>query len=109
MQNLECVFEINQRTHSVDNYLLGLDLAFCTQTTRILRKLNRFEQRFFESLSLYINLCYIICQRLRNKKYARSTKICTQMNKEFLTDKNTEQFKLDSTNTLRRHVKKNVN
>ena len=31
------------------------------------------------------------------------------MNKEFLTDKNTEQFKLDSTNTLRRHVKKNVN
>ena len=44
MQNLECVFEVNQTTHSVENYLSGRGLAFCTQSMCILRKLNRFEQ-----------------------------------------------------------------
>ena len=70
MQNLECVFEVKQTTHSLDNYLSGRGLAFCTLSMCILRKLNRFEKKW----SLFLNLSYIIfhnnCARVR--KRARS-------------------------------------
>ena len=38
------MFGVNQKTHSVDNYVSGRGLALCTQSVCILRKLNQFEE-----------------------------------------------------------------